>query len=167
MKEIQKVITLVVGFFIFYLMYNFWFGSGIFNGWLEPSVSSGKLGAGNADLLSQLIEMVITVVSTVGLVGITISFKLIRWLSTPFEPLLESFVKDPNEGYVSDYRRYSKVEGYDTYLKVLEQAIIDGNPNGVEFAVNKMHGSDFMTAKEIAPAVRKSPGGFPISNGDE
>ena len=171
MKEIQRVIQIIVGVFAFYIAYNFWFGSGIFNGYFEPSVSEGNLGAGNADFLSQLLEIVFTILSTVGTVFIAVALRLIQWFATPFESAANRFAgnNEPDGEFHKVSNPRGKTKGFDVYAKVISQAIIDGDVDVIESIANKMHGEPFIKAQAI-PRVQTedlTPGGFPITEGDK
>lgn len=185
MKDIQRVVTIIVGAVVLFFAYNFWFGSGIFAGWFVPKppegfdTLEGALRAGNpsalrsagsADLLSQAMEILFTILSTVGTVAIAIALKLIQWLSSPFESAANEFArrKEPSEPLfkkVSQPR--GKTKGFDVYLKVVAQAIIDGDVAVIESIANKMHGEPFIQAQPIAREVELTPGGFPITEGGE
>lgn len=184
MKDIQRLITIIVGAVVLFLSYNFWFGSGIFAGWFVPSppegfdTLEGALRAGNpsalksagsADLLSQGIEILLTIVSTIGTVAIAIALKLIQWLSRPFESAANEFArrKEPESASQKVNNPRGKTEGFDVYLKVVAQAIIDGDVDVIESISNKMHGEPFIQAQPIPREVELTPGGFPITEGGE
>jgi len=188
MREIQKVITIIVGVVVLYVFYNFWFGSGIFAGWFVPPAPEGfdslnsALNAGNpaalrsagtADLISQALEILATIVSTVGTLFIAIAFRLIAWLSSPFESAVNSFANGPTEVTNTvntvDVKEYQPIDGFETYMQVLAQAAIDGDVKMCGSVLNKIHQSDFIivaprTAKEVEELT---PGGFPVVKGGE
>lgn len=184
MKDIQRVVTIIVGAVVLFFAYNFWFGSGIFAGWFVPSPPEGfdsldgalRAGnpqalrsAGSADLLSQAMEILFTILSTVGTVAIAIALKLIQWLSRPFESAANEFAtkKESTEPAQRTKSSRSKTKGFDVYLKVVAQAIIDGDVAVIESIANKMHGEPFIQAQPVAREVELTPGGFPITEGGE
>ena len=85
MDKNSRIVTIPVGILIFYVAYQFWFGSGIFNGFFASDVETGKLGAGTADAFSQGLEILAVILSTVGGVAISISTKLVSWIGTTIE----------------------------------------------------------------------------------
>lgn len=184
MKDIQRVVTIIVGAVVLFFAYNFWFGSGIFAGWFVPSPPEGfdsldgalRAGnpsalraAGSADLFSQTMEILFTILSTVGTVAIAVALKLIQWLSSPFESAANEFAakKEPNNNSQKTPSRQSKPKGFDVYLKVVAQAIIDGDVAVIESIANKMHGEPFIQAQSVTREVELTPGGFPITEGGE
>lgn len=186
MKDIQRIITIIVGAVVLFFAYNFWFGSGIFAGWFVPNppegfdTLEGALRAGNpsalrsagsADLFSQAMEILFTILSTVGTLAIAIALKLIQWLSSPFESAANEFAAKKQPAETTQRSRSSggktKTKGFDVYLKVVAQAIIDGDVAVIESIANKMHGEPFIQAQSIAREVELTPGGFPITEGGE
>jgi hypothetical protein len=184
MKDIQRVVTIIVGAVVLFFAYNFWFGSGIFAGWFVPKPPAGfdtldgalRAGnpaalrsAGSADLFSQAMEILFTILSTVGTVAIAIALKLIQWLSRPFESAANEFAvkKESTQSLQKQISSRTKSKGFDVYLKVVAQAIIDGDVAVIESIANKMHGETFMQAQQIPREVELTPGGFPITEGGE
>ena len=167
MKDIQRLVTIVVGGIVLFFAYNFWFGSGIFAGWFEPQPPEGftslneavNLGnpqalrsAGSADLLSQGMEIILTILSTIGTVFLASIFKVIQWLARPFEsaandyaarrpivnapPTLE--VNEPLKNEMGD-------EEFNTMIRVLGQSVIKKNKRMTIAVAEEIAGEPYLT----------------------
>ena len=174
MKDIQRLVTIVVGAIVLYFAYNFWFGSGIFAGWFEPKPPEGftslneavNLGdpqalrsAGSADLLSQGMEIILTILSTIGTVFLASIFKVIQWLSRPFESAANNYaarrpiVKTPSPplkpvSSSSPHNREMGDEEFNTMLRVLGQSVIRKNKKMTIAVAEEMAGESYLTRDE-------------------
>lgn len=173
-NSLERVVTIVVGGLVLFAAYRFWFGSGIFNGWFAPSVESGKLGAGGADFMSQALEIVFTVLSTVGTVVLAIVFKLVSYIAGAFEGTAQQFARRnpvtlqqgdvPEVGVVDSgiriERPHINEKQRGDYTRVLLQAVVEGDAGLVVAMAERIHGKPFLrTTKKPKPS--QSEGGFP------
>ena len=150
----NNIVTLAVGSLMLYFAYNFWFGSGIFDGVYVPQPPEGfdnlegALAANNpealrsvgvSDLISQFLEIVATVVSTIGMVGIAISTKLIQFIAGSFDGFgLPQPTQQKQVESMGD-------EEFQTMLLVLGQAVLRKNAKLVIAAAEEMAGEEFLT----------------------
>ena len=170
----ERLVTIVVGIAVLFFAHQFWFGSGIFNGWFSPNVESGKLGAGTADFFSQFLEIVLTIVSTIGTVAIAIGFKLIRRISDAIHGTATEFARKPpgqsqmDQGDVrvvvkteSTKKHINKQQQAD-YTRVLLQAVVEGDKGLVVAMAERINGTKFLTATK---ETKVTPSGFPTQGG--
>ena len=116
-------------------------------------------------------EVIFTILSTVGTIGLAISLKLIQWLATPFESAANELAKrkEPtvestatavsNPGKKAHMSRQQQTE----YSRVLLQAIVEGDKGLTIAMAERINGSKYLTTEK--PKV--SPGGFPVSKGGD
>lgn len=153
----NNIATLAVGSLILYFAYNFWFGSGIFDGVYVPQPPEGfhnlegALAANNpealrsvgvSDLISQFLEIVATVVSTIGMVGIAISTKLIQFIAGSFD---DFGLLQPTQPTQQKQVESMGDEEFQTMLLVLGQAVLRKNAKLVIAAAEEMAGEEFLT----------------------
>lgn len=151
LNAIERLVTLAVGCVVLYFAYQFWFGSGIFNGYFEKPVADGQLGAGPADFFSQLLELALTLITTVGAVVFAVGFKLIRWISNAFEGVkLMNTISDhkknntrPTATAANDY--HLSPEEFQELSNVLIAACVSGDSELFTAVAEKINGEPFLT----------------------
>ena len=172
--ENKKLTTMAVGAVILYVAYNFWFGSGIFDGVYVPSPPEGfdnlegalkandpqaLRSVGVSDFISQALEIVATIISTVGMVGIAISTKLIQWISGSF-----NFGGSETSSAVANSVLETDDEEFEVMLLVLGQAVIRKNRKLTIAVAEQMAQSSFLTDElEVSSEVETF---FPSSDDD-
>jgi hypothetical protein len=91
MKELDRLVTIVVGAVVLFVAYDFWTGSGYFEAYFFPApdadgnVSTGDLAT--AGFFSSLLELVAWLLSSVGTLAILVFMGLVRAISRALEPL--------------------------------------------------------------------------------
>ena len=135
----NKIVKMIVGAGVFLLAYNFFFGSGIFNGLFESSVAEGKLGAGQANALTGVLEMVATVLSTVGGYAILAATKLIQFI-------IDAVSEFQGQG---DDQPAMTERQYVDYQRVLMQAIAEKNGPLTIMMAEQIAGAKFLTRQQF------------------
>ena len=148
----KRIVNVAVGSFIFLVAYQFWFGSGIFNGLFSQSVADGNLGAGPADLLSQLLELALTIVSTVGAFTITVLVGGIRYIVTALDG--DPSTAGADTEWASDSIEMPNQQVGD-YTRVLLQAVHDRDAPLTIMMAERMAGEKYITTELLKP-VEKS-----------
>lgn len=176
-NPIERLVTIVVGVAVLFFAYQFWFGSGILNGWFSPNVETGKLGAGTADFFSQVLEIILTLVSTVGITAIAIALKLIRFITNAIQGTANEFARKPPEtvtvqqgdprvtNIVVDNReskpQHITPQQQADYVRVLIQAVVEGDRNLMFAMAERINGTPFLTPREVEVDAETTPSGFP------
>lgn len=152
MDKINRIVTVAVGAIVLFFAYNFWFGSGIFNGFFSSSVDDGKLGAGSADFVSQFLEIIATVLSTIGTVWLAVIFKVVQWVTDAFYGSANEFGRkqdrphviaddQPTLNHISDDMR-------NDMIKLLLQSVFEGNRSVTVAMAQRLNGTPYLTGKK-------------------
>ena len=169
MKYVHRLVTIVIGLIVLAISYNLWVDSGIFTSMFLPNPPEGfdsfdgALKAGNpeavkasgiASLMAKAVELLLTLITTVGSVGIMTVTKLIPWLANPIEAVMGELQVDTDDSK-------PPVKGYKQYVMCLNQAVIDGDTDMCTAVMNKIHGKKFVNCQRV------SEGGFPENGSNQ
>lgn len=131
----ENLVKLVVGAAIIAAAFWFWIGSGIFDASLQPKVEKGELGAPTANVLAQLFEAGLAIVSSVGGIALFVFSHGAKWIASFLQPDQSTIVQPvgtPQDRMQEDMSR------------LLIQAVIDGDKEMTKVLCHRIAGKPYL-----------------------
>ena len=166
MKDITRLVLVIIGIIAIFVWYNVWFGTDIVYMFFEPSAPEGfetlgeaiKLGAPKdqvaaktavteASRLSTYVETGLWFLSTVGTIGLAIFSKFAQGIAFALDGVINRFFPQPEPEPTRDDgepARMSRSE-LDVYSKVLIRAAMEGNKSLTVAMAEHIAGQKYLT----------------------
>lgn len=143
----KKLINIVVGLIFFYLLFRWLTDFNIVGNYLAPQVESGKLGAGNANTLASVSEVVLSVLGTVGLFWIRIG----TWVSGMVTDAIRDFF--PTKQVIDEKEAFVQRQVENDMYNLLGEMVERKNASMVVELINELAGGKIVEVASVPITV--------------